>query len=88
VSDIRVGDLVMVVKPMPCCGHTTPMQGNVFVVTGLFDHSNGYTCDYCDAPAEGMTAAGGESEVDLLRLKRFKPLDELERDQIVKELSV
>jgi hypothetical protein len=34
MSDIKVGDLVMVVKPIHCCGGTTSI-GRVFVVQAI-----------------------------------------------------
>lgn len=74
---ISVGDWVQVVKPMPCCGHTTPMQGHIFQVSS-FQLDIGYRCEYCGASTDGTSASGGERPVDVPRLKRIPPLEELD----------
>ena len=78
-TELKDGDLVQVVKPVPCCGRTTPMQGHIFKVTSIDVAIPGYRCNYCAVicPAEA-SAHGGEKPVDLSRLKRIPPLDELE----------
>jgi hypothetical protein len=85
---IKVGDLVVVVKPTPCCGNHGHI-GTIFQVARLV-HLEG-RCNWCGQvpPAEpgadwGKNDASGFS---LITLKRIPPLDELERDQIVEELT-
>ena len=74
---IQVGDLVQVVRGMPCCGAVTPMQGHIFKVTG-FKETKG-KCKNCSARANGwMSAKGGMFPIDVPRLKRIPPLSELE----------
>jgi hypothetical protein len=77
VSDIRAGDLVMVVRGMTCCGGDTESLGKTFVVSDIYSFQ-GFCMD-CDAPQSGCAADGNADdgfEVD--RLKRIPPLDELE----------
>jgi hypothetical protein len=90
VSAIQIGDFVVVVRPTPCCENHR-LIGTIFQVARLVRLEG--RCNWCgqipppdhgadwDAPDSG---AGGFS---LSTLKRIPPLDELERDQIVKELS-
>lgn len=79
MSAIRPGDLVMVVKPKPCCGNGA--LGFVFVVEriGRFPGA----CDDCGHRSTALAAAFGEDEaVYVFRLKRIDPLpaeDEVER---------
>ena len=83
---IKVGDLVMVVKPTTCCGYAGAI-GSVHVVTGMH---HAYVCRACDATVITPVALiDGQFEArELTRLKRIPPLEELERDQLVKELTV
>jgi hypothetical protein len=90
MSAIKVGDLVMVVRGMPCCGRDTRALGMTYVVGKIYEYQNHY-CSYCKAPlGTGLAAVASGSNVGVAnhRLKRIPPLDELERDQIVKELTV
>ena len=78
---IVAGDLVQVVRGMPCCGHPTPMQGHIFQVTYIYTgNPMGATCDYCDRGFKSgeLLAKGGDKPIDVVRLKRIPPLDELE----------
>jgi hypothetical protein len=88
VSAIRVGDLVVVVRPISCCGHTQGM-GRVFIVEFLRDGMNiCMTCGHRSDDSVDAWYLGSNLAFPLQRLKRIPPLDQLERDQIVKELSV
>ena len=76
-----MGDWVQVVKPTLCCGAVTPMQGHIFLVTG-FKQDSGYRCDFCNALVpDGTSAKGGANPVDVPRLKRIPPLEELEGEK-------
>jgi hypothetical protein len=78
MSQIKIGDLVQVVKPVPCCGSITPMYGHIFVVTGFERCGEGY-CKICDARLPAWRGVlGGENRVWEERLKRIPPLEELE----------
>jgi hypothetical protein len=77
----------VIVKPRPCCGKGK--VGKIFRVDG-FSRAN--QCGDCGASYPWQPSAiashhlhGG---VTISRLKRIPPLDELERDQIVEELTV
>jgi hypothetical protein len=89
VSDIRVGDLVVVVRNSlhPCKCPVGKALGRHFIVEEVCVTPS--MCRTCgtDFPPE-MVAWDGRVVYELDRLKRIPPLDELERDQIVKELSV
>jgi hypothetical protein len=89
VSAIKVGDLVVVVKPTACCGAADHV-GEIFRVAEILTLEG--ICRHCfrlpppelGADYDTVHTNGGYS---LSNLKRIPPLDELERDQIVKELS-
>jgi hypothetical protein len=87
VSDIRVGDLVMVVKS--CCGEMAKHKhfGGVFTVTGF--NTGVLGCRHCGFRVSTATWAefGGPLGWYVPFLQRIHPLDELERDQIVEELT-
>jgi hypothetical protein len=88
VSAIKSGDIVMVIRD--CCGHWV---GKVFTAgEDLF--GEGY-CEHCNYSKIERSVKNPEwSEIGQIFalpakwLKRIPPLDELERDQIVKELSI
>jgi hypothetical protein len=86
---ISVGDLVMVIRGMLCCGGGSHI-GEMFVVRDIYQYAGGH-CELCKAPqSSGLAAApdhtsGGQA---LFRLKRIPPLEELEgekRDEKIKE---
>jgi hypothetical protein len=89
MSDIKVGDLVVVVRR----GCSDRHLGRIFVVQDI--RPSAIACKHCGTThgfSLGMPLAFPDTEVnrgfEIGRLKRIKPLDELERDQIVKELSI
>jgi hypothetical protein len=55
VSAFKAGDLVMVVKPTPCCGMDMAI-GHIFVVHDL-GVTDKHTCWYCDAKSSGFLVA-------------------------------
>lgn len=74
---INVGDLVMIVKPTPCCARSDTV-GVVFQVSFIF---SGYEhCRYCGSGREVTAAVYPEINrmVDFHRLKRIPPLGELD----------
>ena len=84
---IAPGDLVVVVKPVPCCGHSGSV-GETFRVKELA-HVR-WHCVRCGKVHDASLVARrvGHPWVYLLaRLKRIPPLDELERNEIVEELT-
>jgi hypothetical protein len=87
MSAIKVGDLVMVVRPRYCCPHKNPHLGTIFKVSKLLTTTA--PCDECGdrSPIDSALAEGMTAGYNVLRLKRIPPLDELERDQIVKKLT-
>lgn len=89
MSDIKVGDLVMVIRW--CCA--SGPQGAIFTVAGVANTQT-HQCRHCweYLPVETFPVSAGAPEVrngaPISWLKRIPPLDELERDQLVKELTV
>jgi hypothetical protein len=87
VSAIKSGDIVMVVRD--CCGRWV---GKVFTAgEDLF--GEGY-CEHCKYSTNDRSVRNPEwasigqiFAMPVKWLKRIKPLDELERDQIVDELT-
>ena len=81
MSDIKVGDLVQVVRPRFCCPDKT-RWGKVFVV-GSIGLGPQYQCPYCNSYYTAETSCAWEVDstfkgCELSRLKRIPPLDELE----------
>jgi len=76
VSAIKVGDLVQVVRPAPCCGSTESI-GKIFRVTGL---ASGDGCYYCQNSSKTYQLAlgGWKHGTKIVRLKRIPPLSDLE----------
>lgn len=74
---IKVGDLVVVVKPKECCGQVSEANGTAFVVNGF---SMGvWHCAWCGVPRQAELAHGGSyKRIETYRLKRIPPLSELE----------
>lgn len=73
---IRPGDLVMVVKPIPCCGRGKNL-GNVFIVEDIKSSDEG-VCIYCRAKFPFQTHAGrtvGKMMLyaEISRLKKIHP---------------
>lgn len=92
---ISVGDLVVVVKPKPCCGKGKPALGFVFRVLEI-RKSKGLHCSGCgkqDAE-QSLIAVSGEKHgknqmvYEIYRLKRIPPLDELEGEKTQENLRV
>jgi hypothetical protein len=87
MSAIKVGDLVQVVHF--CCDVDSEL-GVIFGVGRVYSHTT--DCHICGYTYTGIVVraddAGQSHGIPAHWLKRIKPLDELERDQIVKELSI
>jgi len=74
---ISVGDLVVVVKPKPCCGQGA--LGMVFRVTAILTTPT--RCLFCKTRNPLLLVAKGEADglfVRFSRLKRIPPLVDLE----------
>jgi hypothetical protein len=85
MSDIRVGDLVVVVKTV-CCSDKD--LGYIFTVSRIATHQTHCRFCYREWGLVTMAMVNNVNGFSLQELKRIPPLDELERDQIVKELSI
>jgi len=74
MSDIKVGDLVMVVRGMTCCGAITGSEGAVFQVTELAPTVG--KCLVCRSSHSPGTAHSKEvpAGIDLDRLRKIEPL--------------
>ena len=88
MSDIRVGDLVMVVR-WPCCGGGL---GHIMRVVSIFDDREKYIrahCSICGVSDRlGLTAYGDDGwRVPVNRLKRIDPPAEDERIETNEEIT-
>jgi hypothetical protein len=85
---INVGDLVQVVRGMPCCGHATGAEGMIFVVYSIKDCSGEY-CVFCNALLPPVTAHGcpGRRGINIPRLRLIPRLWELDETEYKEELS-
>jgi hypothetical protein len=93
VSAIKAGDLAVIVRGNYCCNSSTNI-GRVVRIAEI-GISPAKWCCRCLAEHDTTNYArlegwrgDGNGWIGIFRLKRIPPLDELERDQIVKELSV
>jgi hypothetical protein len=87
MSAIKVGDLVQVIRP----GCRDAFIGRIFVVSRVGPSMTvcvgcGTTHGYPELTPLAFPV-GSNRGFEFPRLKRIPPLDELERDQIVKELT-
>lgn len=84
-EQIKVGDLVQVVRPARC-GCPTIIGGYVFRVDEIRKVAG--CCTKCGAkvPVE-QTAWGDQGAVSIWRLKRIPPLDELEGEKRDEEIT-
>jgi hypothetical protein len=88
VSAIQVGDLVMMVRC--CCERSGLRLGEIAVAKSIYAYGT-KKCKGCGWRAEGsvfIVDFPKDNGLPASWLKRIPPLDELERDQIVKELSL
>jgi hypothetical protein len=85
VSEIKVGDLVVIVKPNPCgCDKGV---GTIFMVEA-FDRSNRWnSCAWCGKNCGTHDQACGEGHAaSLYKLRRIPPLWELDETEHKEEL--
>ena len=87
MSGIKVGDLVVVIKPQPCCGRTDSI-GYIFVVAGLDSEPGG-----CSACGEELAALGLLDPADGMYVMASRcivipPLPELEDIKHEEEITV
>lgn len=87
MSDIKPGDLVMIVKPMPCCGDNATL-GNVFIVKSISgsDGVCGACGDYQEFAMDALRPDGGYTQ--LSRLKKIDPPAEGDSLPTRKDLEV
>ena len=87
MSDIKVGDLVVVVRGAPCCGNTQHL-GLVFRVAVIFPLEG--HCNHCGEEPPPQYGADYELESDsgfsLSTLKRIPPLSELEGERTQEDI--
>lgn len=71
MSDIKVGDLVMVVRGRTC-GCESSVDGTIFIVSGFEPGNSNYVCGH-PSPRELRESA---RRVEVSRLKKIPPLTE------------
>lgn len=74
MSAIKAGDLVMVVRPTPCCGWTEDI-GTVYRVAELWHWGVGCPCEVCGRSDDPSPIAFNESKLgcEVSRLIRIDP---------------
>lgn len=84
---IQAGDMVLVVRPTPCCGSDFAC-GEIFQVQRLEDDKKGI-CAHCgrDLPESMCAIAPDKCAFELWRLKRIPPLSELEGERTEEKLK-
>lgn len=85
---IKVGDLVQIVKPLPCCGGVASL-GQIFAVAEVNGDERGLRCTVCGHwTAHSVDARDARDNlwVPLSRLKRIPPLDEL--DDVKRDVEI
>jgi hypothetical protein len=93
MSNIKVGDLVLVVRPKLCCGQVTGYLGScIYKVSGLVQGES--NCSYCGARCSGspsrVKAIGEDNPIGFYieRLKKIEPLSDPETTKKHEELKV
>ena len=89
MSDIKVGDLVQIVRAGRCgCGASI---GHIFTVRAIVRQVNRGYCVYCmvrfDSCGDMVTVNDKGNRCELWRLKKIPPLSELERVTEKEELT-
>lgn len=86
-EEIGVGDLVMIVKPLPCCGYSGSL-GNIFKVLGVpfKPFTRCLHCGHIKSSDDEFDLGGGF--VSAHRLKKIPPLSEDESINESKELEM
>lgn len=72
-NTIRVGDLVMIVRPTPCCGTEDVIGPRIFIVSHVETTST--HCAHClhDKGVQTIVYGNGVYPADRLRLIRIDP---------------
>ena len=75
---IKVGDLVIVLRPSMCCPQEKPHIGRIFTVSS-FETLNATPCERCGDKSTITVAIepGSYKGYDIRRLKRIPPIAEL-----------
>lgn len=90
-EEIKVGDLVIIVRSTSCCGETSDI-GDIFTAGTVFN-SPVTECDICGKSLGNTTLVGiqgeedGESGYPLSRLKKINPSTEPERVETQQEIT-
>jgi len=78
-DEIKSGDLVMVVRGLPCCGFMGLAHfGLTFIVTAVFPAPPGLSCKCCNAPASAAAPCVGANisgEADAMLMSMVKKID-------------
>jgi hypothetical protein len=84
---IEAGDLVMVVKPLPCCGGVN-LLGYTFTAGRIRLSSENAFCGVCKSVfgSQPVTALQSGYVIELALLKKIPPLSELEGKEREREL--
>jgi hypothetical protein len=80
MSDIKIGDLVMIVRPRPCCNNTDKI-GHPFTVELPIDRKELVVCRNCGHKEKNdhrFVKLSGGSYCFLSRLKKIEPLKDHE----------
>ena len=86
MSEIKKGDLVVVVRGMQCCGRTTSRQGWIFSVDAMRVTTD--PCQFCGYVAASIQAHGNGVWFDAYRLDVIQPLSESTETPTREELPV
>jgi hypothetical protein len=86
MSEIKKGDLVMLVRPQPCCGSSAEL-GKIFTVADIF-LSKAHKCAQCGYVTASVVALHGHIKDGLpvgsllSRLKKIEPpTDQMRREE-------
>lgn len=76
MSEIKVGDLVVIIKPIACCGYSSGI-GRIFRVSEFTKGKAGDVCPYCHSRKPAITIAlfegNGHIGAEISRLKKLDP---------------
>jgi hypothetical protein len=88
MSEIKVGDLVMVVRPSFCIGGDDGI-GTIFVVLSIYEEKNLGPCEYCHKKTcnVGHYAYDGTFAWGINRLKKIDPLAGQDSTEYKEELT-
>jgi len=84
-DEIKLGDLVMVVRGKPCCGNTNTL-GYIFTVSEFFLFKGGIGCClFCSAPSKPAILAAPEKGGNGYYLSMLKKIDPPDENQFIRD---